>query len=329
MQATLPPTRLRLWQQPAPAIEDTVASSAPTAFANLSASLARLQQTLGLSSFNTLHWALAVSVGLHAVVLSVRFVAPQTFNRVFQDTPLEVVLVNARSHERPDKAQAIAQASLAGGGEADKGRASSPLPPTAHFQAGQSAHDEEEQRVEALKTQQALLLAQIRNKLASFTPPQPLPPTLNAEQAERERQRQQLVKLLAEIEKRVSEENARPRKRYISPATREEVYAIYYDGLRRKIENHGTSHFPESGGKKLYGELTMAITVNHNGQVLDTEVAESSGKPTLDRRAQAIVRALSFGPFSDAMRSRADQIVVVSRFRFTRDEILSTTLTAQ
>ena len=40
--------------------------------------------------------------------LGARIVDPQDFNRVFQDTPLEVVLVNARSQEAPTKAQAIA-----------------------------------------------------------------------------------------------------------------------------------------------------------------------------------------------------------------------------
>ncbi|MFN4104117.1 MAG: energy transducer TonB, partial [Tepidimonas sp.] len=118
--------------------------------------------------------------------------------------------------------------------------------------------------------------------------------------------------------------NARPRKRYISPATREEVYALYYDELRRRIEDRGTAQFPEQGGRKLYGELTMVITVNHDGRVLDTEVVQSSGIPYLDSRAQAIVRSLQFARFNQAMRQRADQIVVVSRFRFTRDAGLQT-----
>jgi protein TonB len=52
-------------------------------------------------------------VAVHAALLTVRFVDPESFNRVFEDTPLEVVLVNSRSNEKPDKARAIAQASLA------------------------------------------------------------------------------------------------------------------------------------------------------------------------------------------------------------------------
>jgi protein TonB len=281
-----------------------------------------------LSGLTTLHWALAVSVALHVVLLSIRFVNPEAFNRVFQDTPLEVILVNAKSNERPDKAQAIAQASLAGGGEATKGRATSPLPPKGKLRAGDTP-EPDERRLEALKDQQAQLLAQLKKQLATLAPPQPLAPALSPAERERELKRQQLIQLLAEIEKRVNEENARPRKRYVSPATREEVYAVYYDALRRKIEDQGTANFPEVGGKKLYGELTMVITLDYTGRVLSTEVVQASGKPVLDRRAQAIVRGLSFGPFSDAMRRRADQIVVVSRFRFTRDETLNTTLSAQ
>jgi protein TonB len=81
-----------------------------------------------LRSFSSLQIALGVSITVHAALLTVRIVDPQAFNRVFQDTPLEVVLVNARSNDRPDKAQAIAQSSMAGGGAADRGRATSPLP---------------------------------------------------------------------------------------------------------------------------------------------------------------------------------------------------------
>ena len=281
-----------------------------------------------LKGLSTLQLALGVSVGLHAVLLTVRFVNPEGFNRVFQDTPLEVILVNAKSDELPQKAMAIAQASLAGGGEAAKGRATSPLPPNLTARVGDTPEDDE-QRIEALKEQQNQLLAQVRKALASLPPPDLQAVTPSQASIEREQKRKALVKVLAEIEKRINEENARPKKRYISPATREEVYAIYYDELRRKIEDRGTSNFPEAAGRKLYGELTMVITVNHSGAVLSTEIVQSSGNKTLDRRAQAIVRGLDFGRFSDAMRRRADQIVVVSRFRFTREAGLQTQMSSQ
>lgn len=281
-----------------------------------------------LKGLSTLQLALGVSVAVHAVLLTVRFVNPEGFNRVFQDTPLEVILVNAKSDELPQKAMAIAQASLAGGGEAAKGRATSPLPPHLTARAGDTP-EEDEQRIEALKEQQNQLLTQVRKALAALPPPDLQAVNPSHASIEREQKRKALIKILAEIEKRINEENARPKKRYISPATREEVYAIYYDELRRKIEDRGTSNFPEAAGRKLYGELTMVITVNHSGAVLSTEIVQSSGNKTLDRRAQAIVRGLDFGRFSDAMRRRADQIVVVSRFRFTREAGLQTQMSTQ
>jgi protein TonB len=281
---------------------------------------------VNFKSLSTLQIALGVSVAVHAVLLTVRFVDPEGFNRVFKDTPLEVVLVNARTSEKPEKAQAIAQASLAGGGEAAQGRATSPLPPSALTEMGDAAEDSQK-KIEAMQEQQMLLLAQVKKMLASLPPPDPKQSTQNAEAQAREDKRKQLVKLLAEIERRINEENARPKKRYISPATREEVYAVYYDTLRRRIEDRGTQNFPEFAGKKLYGELTMIVTVNFDGKVLGTEVVETSGNLTLDRRAQVIARAAGpFGRFSDAMRRKADQIVVVSRFKFTRDAALETRL---
>lgn len=284
---------------------------------------------MSLKSLSPLQIALGVSFAVHAALLTVRFVDPEAFNRVFQDTPLEVVLVNARTNEKPDRAQAIAQSSLAGGGEADKGRATSPLPPSALTSIGDAA-EEAQRKIDAMQEQQMLLLTQLKQALAALPPPDPKEAKATPESNAREEKRRHLTKLLAEIERRINEENARPKKRYISPSTREEVYAIYYDQLRRRIEDRGTQNFPEAAGKKMYGELTMIVTVNHDGRVLETEVVESSGNLTLDRRAMTIAQAAGpFGRFNEAMRRKADQIVVVSRFKFTREDTLETKLTSR
>ncbi len=277
---------------------------------------------------STLQVALIVSFGVHAVLLTVKFVDPEGFDRVFQDSPLEVILVNSRSGEPPEKAQVIAQASLAGGGDADAGRATSPLPPSALIELGESNEDAQKQ-IEQLQETQQQLLAQIRRELALLPAPDPQRDQGAPEAKSQEEQRRQLIQLLAEIEKRINDENARPKKRYISPATREEIYAIYYDRLRRKIEERGTRNFPESQGRKLYGELTMNVTIDAEGRVIEVEVVRPSNLQLLDRRAIAIVKAAApFGPFTSAMRRKADQLVITSRFRFTRDEALETTLTA-
>ncbi len=275
---------------------------------------------------STLQLALLFSFGVHAALLGVRFVDPEGFNRVFKDTPLEVILVNTRSGEAPAQAQAIAQANLQGGGTADQGRATSPLPPSATVQVG-DANEDAHRQIEQLQETQQQLLAQLRRELALLPPPDPRRDQGSPEERAQEERRRQLIELLAEIEKRINEENARPKKRFIGPSTREEVYALYYDALRRRIEERGTRNFPEYQGRKLYGELVMNVTIDAEGRVLETEIVRPSDSKILDRRALAIVKAAApFGPFSAAMRRKADQLVITSRFRFTREEGLETSL---
>jgi len=282
-------------------------------------------------SLSTLQIALGVSVAVHAVLLTVRFVDPEGFNRVFQDTPLEVILVNTRTNEKPDpRAKAIAQTSLAGGGDAERGRATSPLPPSALTELGDSSEDAQRKAEVELLQQQTLLLTQKREQL-SKRPPE-LQNATPAEIAAYEEKRRQALKHLAEIERRIQEENARPRKRYITPSTREEAHAIYYDAMRRRIEDKGTRNFPQAGGKKLYGQLIMQVTVNFDGQVVETLVEKSSGIALLDRRAQFITR--SAGPFGQVparaqqalLRSGYNRLAFVATFSFNADGSLETRL---
>lgn len=279
-----------------------------------------------LLSVSTFQFAFCVSVVAHGVLVSIRIIDPERVNRMLQDTPLEVILVNARTSESALKAQALAQAAMAGGGEAQRARATSPLPPALLSDDGEQVDARAQAQLHRLQERQNLLLAQVKSRLASISVPDPNPSDpLTPDPLQREQARRQLSKLLAEIERRIRAQNDRPRKRYISPATKEAVHAIYYDHLRRRIENKGTENFPEAGGKKLYGELTLAVTVNADGQVHQIEIIESSGNRQLDARAQAIVQsAAPFGRFNASMRRQSEQIWVVSRFRFTHDETLET-----
>ncbi len=282
-----------------------------------------------LRSLSTLQLALFASIAVHAVLLTVRFVDPESFNRVFEDAPLEVILVNSKTNETPEKAKAIAQTSMAGGGDTEEGRASSPMPLSMLNDSGNHLEEESAQHIQSLELQQQMLLTQIKNQLAALPPIDPRVAANKAEIAEREEKRRQLIKLLAEIERRINMQNAKPKKRYISPSVREEVYAVYYDEVRRAIEDRGTERFPQSRGQKLYGDLTMSVTINHNGQIVETRIEQSSGNDVLDKQSRSIVYSAGpFRKFPKAMRRQSDQIVIVSLFRFTRDETLEAKVSA-
>ena len=275
---------------------------------------------------STLHVTLLVSIGAHAALLGLHVGDPGRFDRLFRESPLEVILVNARSPEAPAKAQAIAQANLAGGGDAAAGRATSPLPPSPTSAVGDAADDTPQRRLEQLQeTEQQLLHATApRGRDAAVTEPQ-----RDAAGTDRARAggapAPGASRRSAEIEKQVNEQNARPRKRYVSPATTEAVYALYYDALRRRIEDRGTRNFPESRGRKLYGELTMNVTVDAEGRAARDRDRAPVRSKELDRRAVAIVAAAApFGRFtagdapaaptsSSSRRASASRAKVASR----------------
>ncbi len=264
---------------------------------------------------------LGVSVALHIGLFSFELVDPEGFDKAFKDTPLEVILVNSGSEAAPDKPQALAQQNLTGGGEAeDKQRATSPLPPSPDDETG-DALEQTSRMIEQMQQEQQELLTQVKNELSALPPPQPNAKTENAQRRAEEERRRQLTQLLAEIDKRIHEENSRPKKRYLSPATLKSADALYYNHFRTLVERSGTEHFPTSrNGEKLYGELVMFIALNRQGRVVSTDITHSSGNKLLDKRAVAIVsQAGSFGAVPPEVSTGHDLLVISSRFRFTRD----------
>lgn len=277
--------------------------------------------------------ALGISFALHAGVLAIRFVAPDVFHFRPADSGLEVILVNAKHDKAPQKADAIAQANLEGGGNADDGRAKSPLPDLQKVIDGEDVQLNQT-RIEDLERTQAEILSQVGA-------PQVAAPEQNPQKRQTTPQdgsdandvKHIIARSVAEITNTIQDQNKRPRKFFITPSTRAEGYARYYKDMQKKIEDFGTLHFPQQDGKKLYGQLTLSISIFQDGSIYEKDggvtVDRSSGNPALDKAAVRIVkRSAPFGIFPPNMRSkdRDDVCVVVTRFTFTHEEKLEAEL---
>ena len=284
----------------------------------------------------TLVIAVVISVLLHGLLLAVRFAAPEPVRFKPVDPGLEVILVNAKHDKKPVKAEALAQANLDGGGNADAGRAKSPLPNLKKSEDGDNIKAAR-RRVAELEQQQKVLAQnakQTRTTAPKTTPqesPNPTPPTPAAPD-DNENSRA-LARAEAEINRQIEDYNKRPRKTQITPSTREVGYAMYYSQLQRRIENIGTLNFPQQNGKKLYGELVIYIPVFQDGTIYEKEggprVERPSGNPALDEAALRIVRrAAPFGRFPENMRTTGKDDVweIITRFKFTRDDAVQTEL---
>jgi len=273
-----------------------------------------------LRMLTTFQKAIALSLVFHAGLLTVRFVDPAALDRIFQPPILEVVMLNTLGQSKPVKSQLLAQTSMEGGGNVLLGHAAAALLVDAATPGLEFQDQPATSSIEALRQQQNLLLAQVRDQLTDLqnSAESSADPGKSTQQEERQRR---LVQQIAALEKDVATENARPRKRFFSPTTREAVFAAYFSELRRAIERQGTLDFPQRDGEKIFGELTMAITVDAAGRVVTTSLARSSGDAVLDRHAESVVRrAAPYGPFSAAIRATADQLVFVARFRFVQTE---------
>lgn len=290
--------------------------------------------------------AAGISLVLHLGLLAVHVAEPESASRIFEETPLEVILVNARSDEAPDQPQAFAQYNLAGGGDLDQPgvRATSPLPPEPYGQFGtelgpvptdgqddgaadgsSTGNAPSFQQLDVLQREQMDLLVQVKQQIADLAAIAPHLPASSAQAQALQKKRQLLLNIVGEIERRIQHENSRPRRRYFGPSTLAGPQALYYDSLKQKIEEKGTSNFPTHNGVKLYGELTLRMVINHDGRVLETQIMKSSGNRMLDRRAEAIaVTAGPFGPFNQTLRQYTDELAVVSRFVFARNNTLET-----
>jgi protein TonB len=272
-------------------------------------------------SHHRLMWALGISVLLHAILVTVKWVSPNSIERVFQSNSLEVVLVNARSTQVPDKALALAQVNLAGGGQVPGQQLqSSPLSASEQIQNGEDLQ-QVEKKIEALKTEQLRLIQQLKRQLFELSSQPPNAVQGTAESDALVEKQKQLSQQLAQIEKQSQTLQGGSKKRYIGPATQETIFARYYDKMRRTIEATGTENFPQAGGEKLYGSLTMVLTVNAQGRVLTTQILKSSGITALDRAALDIAAAAGpFGVFTSAMKKEFDQLAMVSRYTFKTNQ---------
>lgn len=280
--------------------------------------------------------AIAVSVLLHAVVLLLHFVAPDPATTQAADPGLEVILVNAKHDKKPLNAQALAQADLDGGGASDEGRSKSPLPDMRKTENGDNVVVAK-RKIEELEEHQQKLMDQFRKK-TPFTSQQSNEKNqsdnqLNPNGQDKVDSNQAIARMAAEISQTIEDQNKRPRKTFITPSTQAVGYAMYYKALQKRVEDVGTLNFPQKEGKKLYGELIIYIPIFQDGSIYEKDggpkVEKSSGNKALDAAALRIVRrAAPFGKFPPNMRStdKDDLWVVITRFKFTRDQQLETEL---
>ncbi len=279
----------------------------------------------GLFANKVLTGAFAVSIGLHAAVLAVRFVDPEFLQVRSSDPPLEIILVNSRSESKPTKAEALAQANLDGGGANDQGRRTSPLPESFQMRDGDTL-ESARKMVEQLELEQRKLLTSLTGGEVPLPVPAPETRQDRSATGSTEETRAKLARVQAEIARQVSDYQKRPRKHHYMPSTSEYRYARYVEDWRARVEKIGNDHYPEDARGRVYGALRMTVSIRKDGSLAEAIIENPSGSPVLDRAARKIIKlAAPFPPFPPDIARDTDILEITRTWMFTNDQFATRT----
>jgi protein TonB len=269
---------------------------------------------------------LLFSLLLHGVViLGVTFDAEKPKPST---TTLDVTLVDVANQEAPDKADFLAQASNAGGGDKDKAArpsepVSGPLPTpnrgvTPEPKEAQAPAPQDRTPAPLLTTSGETAFAVDASRQPTDHPPSPLP--VSDEDVQR---KLEMARLSAEVREQSQAYAKRPRKKFISSNTREYAYAAYMKGWVGRVERVGNLNYPDEARRQgLYGELVLTVGLNRDGSIKSMDVIKSSGHALLDAAAVRIVRLAAPFPALPADKTRVDELYITRTWQFLPGNVL-------
>lgn len=239
---------------------------------------------------------------------------------------LDVILVQSANSETPEKADFIAQASNAGGGESDKAHRPAqpissalpkPLPGVAPVPLEDGApRPTPPSPVERL-TQRKSDFSVRTDREAQEAPELPLA------EREAEQRRLEMARLAQEIQRESEQYAKRPKKKYISANTKEYEFAAYMRAWVARIERIGNLNYPdEARRRQLHGQLVLTVGLDRQGRVKSIDVIQSSGHKVLDDAAERIVRLAEPFPALPETKEKVDELYISRTWQFLPGDIL-------
>lgn len=276
--------------------------------------------------------ALLFSLMLHAIViLGIGFHLAKPAPSL---PTLDVTLINTSNAETPAKADFLAQANNAGGGNSDKAHRpgdlfSGPLPVTdagiAPKQLMPAAPAQQTQSGPHVLTTTGHAATQVASQRDTRDEPAPDQRVASVPVP----QRLEMARLAQEVRQEQEAYARRPRRRYVSANTKSVAYAAYQVAWVHRIERIGNLNYPDAARLRgLHGDLILTVVLASDGRVLDARVDRSSGHRVLDDAAKRIVHlAAPFPPIpheKDPDGRRISELAITRTWQFLPGNHLET-----
>ena len=276
--------------------------------------------------------AAGISLLIHAfVIFGLTFTVPDLRGLQNMAPVLDVVLVNTKSQAKPNKADALAQHNLDGGGNTDtKQRATSPLPVIT--QDTQTTElQQAKKRVAELEREARRLLARAGTSQVDIAPAKPTPePTPEkapvVDGTELMQRSLAIARLEAQIGRDWNAYQERPRRKFVGARTQEYQYARYIEDWRQKIERVGELNYPQAAREqRIYGKLVATVSIKADGSLERIVINQSSGNKVLDGATVQIVKmAAPYAALPPDIARDTDILHITRTWTFTRaDQFVS------
>jgi protein TonB len=277
---------------------------------------------------NPIGATLLFSLMLHGVLLlGITFHFVQTRPSL---PTLDVTLVNVANQQAPDKADFLAQANNAGGGQSDKAARPSDLfsgaiPKPDPGIAAQPVESTTPTPRQATPTRMVTTRGASDFSVTSDTAQTQVDPQDDTPTAAELKRQQAIAQLAAELRKKKVAYAKRPKVKYLTASTREYAYAAYMRGWSDRVERVGNLNYPERARSQgLHGDVLLTVVLNLDGSIKSIDVIQSSGQKVLDDAARRIVRLAAPFPPAPKTGEHIDELNITRTWRFQPNNVLKT-----
>jgi len=242
---------------------------------------------------------------------------------------LDIILVQTKSPDENEKADYLAQVSQKGGGNAEqKARPREQFSaPTLSDKPGIAKQNTLQQVQKQKQNEQLALLKQNDAEYAVKTQDKPVKAeddtTVDKTNAS---QNTQTARLAAEISNTLEYQASLERTKYLNSSTKAFGPAKYMREWIDRVERVGNLNYPDQARrKKLSGTLILDVVINADGELVKTDLRQSSGHQILDDAAKRIVKlAAPYSAFPKNLRAEADVIPITRSWEFLSSSGLRT-----
>lgn len=266
---------------------------------------------------------------LHAmVILGVTFsVSPPADSKT--SPALDIILVQTKSPADVEEADYLAQVSQQGGGKAEeKSRARELFSAPTLSETSGIARQASVKQLQQQKQNEKL--SYISQKDADFAIESSKKPTTENDKTTLDStnasDNSRMARLAAEISNTIEQQASTDRTKYLNSSTKEFTPAQYMREWIDRVERVGNLNYPDQARRqKLSGTLILDVTINADGELVKTDLRQSSGHQILDDAAKRIVKlAAPFSAFPKKLRQEADVIHITRSWEFLNNSSMRT-----